>query len=257
MNYPLCLSNRTCAFAGWPEFTVKQCSDCGFRFVDTSAPQYPRDAQFTYDEPEIGAIRPELPHIQRRVRDVLRYAQPPGRALDIGCGKGELALALHERGFECAGIDMKPNIIAHLQARFPQIAWRCAPTADLAAMPGRFDVLTMYHVLEHISEPKAALRAVKALANPGALIVIEVPHIGGWEARWKGPHWHYYKVDHVNYFRTSDLLRLAADLDLTVLGVRGYQHFSYPQNVLWKDLVKGVLGWIGFQDVISVFLRVP
>jgi SAM-dependent methyltransferase len=255
MNCPLCLSTQAGIFARRSEFTVLQCRDCGFRYVDTSAPEYPQHAQYAYDEPEIGSIRPGLPHIQRRVRDVLRFKKPPGLALDIGCGKGELALALHERGFECTGIDMKLDVISHLQTQFPQIAWRCALTTKLAAMPGRFDVLTMYHVLEHISDPRMALRAVKALANPGALIVIEVPHVGGWEARWKGPRWHYYKVDHVNYFRASDLLRLAADLNLTVLGVRGYQHFSYPQNILWKDLIKGAMGWLGFQDVISVFLQ--
>ena len=62
-------------------------------------------------------------------------------------------------------------------------------------------------------------------------------------------------MDHVNYFRPNDLHRLAADLDLTVLATRGYQHFSYPQRVLWKDAVKGVLAMVGFQDVVSVFLR--
>ncbi len=255
MNCPLCLCADSGVFAGWPDFSVRQCRGCGFRFVDISAPEYPQNAQYAHDEPEIGPILPGFPHVQRRVRDVLRFKRPPGRALDIGCGKGELSLALHERGFECAGIDMKPRIISHLQAHFPQVAWRCASTADLAALSGRFDVLTMYHVLEHISDPKAALRAVKALANPGALIVIEVPHVGGLEAQWKGPRWHYYKADHVNYFRASDLRRLAADLDLTVLAVRGYQHFSYPQDVLWKDLIKGAMAWLGFQDVISVFLR--
>ena len=137
-----------------------------------------------------------------------------------------------------------------------EVGWRCASTAELAAMPGRFDVLTMYHVLEHVPNPKAVLAGLKALTAPGALIVIEVPNVGGWEARFKGAHWHYYKVDHVNYFRIRDLRVLAADLDLVVLGVRGYQHFSYPQDVLWKDVVKGALGWLGFQDVATIFLRV-
>ncbi len=255
MNCPLCLSASAEEFARWPDFTVQQCRDCGFHFVDTSAPEYPRNAQYAYDEAEIGPILPGLPHVRRRVRDILRFRQGPGRALDIGCGKGEVSLALHDKGFECTGIDMKAGIISHLQARFPQVAWRCSSTADLAAMSKRYDVLTMYHVLEHISDPRAALRTVKSLANPEALIVIEVPNVGGWEARWEGRRWHYYKVDHVNHFRASDLRKLAADLDLTLLGVRGYQHFSYPQDVLWKDVIKGAMGWLGFQDVISVFLR--
>lgn len=255
MSCPICASTAATPFARWPDFSVQDCRSCGFRFVDTSAPAYPEDAQRAHDEADIGPLRPWLPHIQRRVADVLRYKRPPGKVLDIGCGKGELTLALHEKGFVCTGIDLKARVIEQLQAQCPTVLWRRVLTADLAAMTERFDVLTMYHVLEHVSSPKEVLAGVKALANPGALIVIEVPNVGGWEARLKGRGWHYYKADHVGYFRRSDLQRLAADLDLTVLGIRGYQHFSYPQNVWWKDVIKGVLGRLGFQDVMSVFLR--
>jgi len=255
MICPICAAGDAGTFSSWPEFTVLECRSCGFRFVDTSAPEYPLNAQYAYDEPEIGTLRPWLPHIQRRVRDVLRFKQPPGRVLDIGCGKGEFSVALHERGFGCTGIDMKPNLVPQLQAQCPQVCWRRTTTADLATLAERYDIVTLYHVLEHVPDPRAMLASVKVLAKPGALIVIEVPNVGGLAARLKGRHWHYYKVDHVSYFRTLDLIKLAAELDLEVLGVRGYQHFSYPQNVLWKDIVKGVLGLIGFKDVVSVFLR--
>lgn len=256
MNCPLCFSADSSVFAAWPDFSVLQCRDCGFRFVDTAALYYPQNAQFAFDEPVSGPLRPDWPHIQRRVRDVLRFTLPPGRVLDIGCGKGELALALHEKGFECSGVDMKPDAISYLRTHCPQVSWHCIATGALAALGKHFDVLTLYHVFEHVADSRATLATVKALANPGGLIVIEVPNVGGLEARLKGRRWHYYKADHVNYFRESDLRRLAAELDLTVLGVRGYQHFSYPQNIVWKDMLKGALGWLGFQDVISVFLRV-
>jgi 2-polyprenyl-3-methyl-5-hydroxy-6-metoxy-1,4-benzoquinol methylase len=256
MNCPLCGYAASAVFATWPDFTVQQCRRCAFRFVDTAAPEYPRNAQHVYDEVNIGAIKPDQPHIRRRVADILRFKRPPGRALDIGCGSGEVSLALHGKGFVCEGVDMKPRVISQLQARFPQVTWRCASAGELAEAPWRFDVLSLYHVLEHIADPKSALARVKTLANPGALIVIEVPHVGGWEARLKGRSWHYYKVDHVNYFRESDLHVLASELDMQLLEVRGYQHFSYPQDVLWKDMVKGALARLGFRDVISVFLRV-
>jgi SAM-dependent methyltransferase len=255
MSCPLCRSGAASTFATWQTFAVSECSACGFRFVDTSSPLYPRDAQYAFDEPEIGPIRPELPHVQRRVRDILAFRKPPAAAIDFGCGRGELSIALSQRGFRCVGVDMKPRLIEHLQRDFPSVEWRCATTEALVESDARFDVLTLYHVLEHISDPRAALAQVKKLAKPGALIVIEVPNVGGLEARWKGPRWHYYKVDHVCYFRAHDLQRLAGDLDLRILGVRGYQHFSFPQDVAWKDLIKGAMARVGFQDVISVFLE--
>jgi hypothetical protein len=115
----------------------------------------------------------------------------------------------------------------------------------------------MYHVLEHIPDPISALATVKNLAKSGALIVVEVPNVGGLKARLLGKKWNYYKVDHVNYFRKRDLLNIGNKLGLKTLTIRGYQHFSYPQNVMWKDLIKGFAGICGFQDVISAFYRVP
>ena len=254
MHCPLCRCADAATFATWEDFSILRCVGCGFRFVDVLAPGYPPDAQFVYDD-EVGPIRPESPHIRRRVRDILNFKQPPGRALDIGCGKGEVSIALRKAGFECAGWDMKTRAISHLRLRFPEISWQCISFPEMQDAAGRYELITLYHVLEHVPDPRAVLASVKAMANGGALIVIEVPNVGGWEARLKGRHWHYYKVDHVNYFRASDLRRLAEDLELEVLRIRGYQHFSYPQDVLWKDFVKGVLGRVGFTDVISVFLR--
>lgn len=256
MKCPLCDHVRSDIFARWPDYSVLQCSACGFRFIDSEEPNYPQAAQYIYDEPTTGTTNLEQPHIQRRVRDIIRFAKPPGRTLDIGCGRGEVALALRNLGFECMGIDMKLGVIEYLQTQHPELTWHCAMAHDLVEKEEKFDVLTMYHVLEHIPNFKEALASVKTLANPDALIVIEVPNVGGWEARLKGSGWHYYKVDHVNYFRVKDLLVLANKFNLEVLSVRGYQHFSYPQNVLWKDMLKGTLGLAGFKDVISVFLRV-
>lgn len=255
MKCPMCGCADATVYAEWPDFKVHACDDCGFRYIDMSAPGYPADAQYVYEESELGEIRPELPHIQRRLHDVLRFKQPPGHVLEIGCGKGETALALHQAGFEVTGIDMKPRIMTQLKQAHPEIEWRCTTTDELSKLSEKYDVVIMFHVFEHVSDPRALLSKIKSLAKPGALIVIEVPNVGGWKAKIEGPRWGYYKIDHVNYFRPKDLHYLANDLGLSVLATRGYQHFSYPQDELWKDLIKGMLGGLGFKNVVSVFLR--
>ena len=211
-----------------------------------------------YDELEIGRIQPDLPHIRRRVADILNYSKaPPAAALDIGCGKGEVALALASRGFRCSGIDMKKRVIDHLNERYPEVSWRCATTDELEQEGQMFDVITMYHVLEHISHPVDCLTKIAKLLRPGGLMVIEVPNVGGLEAGLKGSNWHYYKVDHVNYFRPSDLRRVGKLSGLKFLGMKGYQHFSHPQDVWWKDFIKTGMARVGFKDVISMFFKRP
>ena len=258
MKCPLCQSFKLHPFHRWPRYEVLECCDCCFRFIDTQSKQYPKDAQYCYDELEIGKIQPNLPHIRRRIHDILSYAKPPpGTALDVGCGKGEVSLALASHGFQCAGIDMKKKVIDHLKEHHPEVSWRCAMTDELQEEGQIFDIITMYHVLEHISNPVECLTKITKLLRPGGLTVIEVPNMGGLEARLKGPKWHYYKVDHVNYFRPPDLRRVGDLSGLEFLGMKGYQHFSHPQDVWWKDFIKGGMARLGFQDVISMFFRMP
>lgn len=97
-------------------------------------------------------------------------------------------------------------------------------------------MITLYHVLEHIPDPLGALKEIKRLGGSGALIVIEVPNAGGMKARIKGPRWDYCKVDHVNYFRPRDLRVLAYELEMEVLDIRGYQHFSSRRTSFGKTL---------------------
>ena len=149
---------------------------------------------------------------------------------------------------------MKAPLIEQLKIHYPDLQWHKGSAVEIAGLRDRFDVITLYHVLEHLSDPVSAMKQILRLANPGALVVIEVPNVGGLEAKLKGRNWHYYKVDHVSYFRPCDLRRLAQMVGLQVVDVRGYQHFSYPQNVLWKDLVKGSLAKLGFRDVLSIFM---
>ncbi len=61
---------------------------------------------------------------------------------------------------------MKPKLIDYLKSNRPEVQWRCAMTDELVTMSERFDVISMYHVLEHIPDPRAALLTIKKLAIP-------------------------------------------------------------------------------------------
>lgn len=254
MKCPVCDSPYARRFASYPEFAVDECAECGFRFVDVAAPEYPADAQSRYDEP-IDGVYPYQPHLARRVRDILRYHAPPGKALDIGCGKGEIPLLLADEGFDVTGLEPKRAHVRYLAAAHPGPRWLSCPVDELVARGEKFNVISLYHVLEHVAGPLPFLRQVAQLCAPGALIVIEVPNVGGLEARLKARRWHYYKVDHVCYYTADHLAALAEAMNWRVLDVKGYQHFSYPQGIWWKDGVKAALCGLGFRDVVSIFAR--
>lgn len=254
MNCPLCNSSRHSLFRTWPTFRVVVCSRCGFMHTDARRARAGDGAAAGNDAASAWAIDPGQPHIRRRVRDIMRFASP-GRALDIGCGRGEVSILLSQFGFCCEGIDVARDVIDRLQSAAPEVVWHCGRLEAALGSLGPFDVVTMYHVLEHVPRPLEVMGLVKRIVKRGGLVVIEVPNAGGLHARLKGRAWPYFEPGHVSYFRPPHLSRMAEALGWDILAVKGFYHFSHPQEVWWKDAIKGALARVGFKDVIAAFMR--
>lgn len=258
LSCPLCSSNESTVFHTWPEFEVRTCSSCGFRFTNLDAWSYPYSGIDYYEINMSNNIAQNQshPHISRRISDITKYVSG-GRALDLGCGLGEVSVLLSARGFSAVGLDESANAINALRQRFPQVDWRCGLASELLPQLGQFDVITLYHVLEHIPHPVEALREVMKALRPGGIIVIEVPNMEGRTARRMGYKWHYYLQHHVNYFGPRHITKLAETLECEILEVAGYYDFTFPRGALIKDAVKATLATLGFKDIVYGIIRNP
>ena len=254
MNCPICRAQRVELYHAWPDFRVMTCRECGFRFTDLETWQYPYLDKDYYDIGEISEPNPYRPFLFRRASQILRHCRS-GRALDVGCGMGEMPLLLSEHGFSATGLDESRKTIDFLRSRFPKVGWESGAVLDLIPTLGRFDVVTMYHVLEHIPHPVEVMKGMKDILRPGGYIVIEVPNMGGLNARLMGRGWHYYLRHHVNYFKGSHLKMLADAIGCKTLEIAGYYDFTYPIGARWKIAVKNVLRAAGFQDVVSIVMQ--
>ncbi len=155
--------------------------------------------------------------IRRRLR--------PGRLLDIGCGTGEFVLFMRERGWDAAGMEPSAPARAFLQRRGAPVF------ADIPEQ-GAYDLVTMWHSLEHIPDlGRAAAKAAGLVAESG-LLVIAVPNIDSADFRAYGPCWVALDAPrHLHHFRVSDLDRLFAPHGLARVGQR-----SLPFDVLYNAL---------------------
>jgi SAM-dependent methyltransferase len=109
--------------------------------------------------------------------------EPGERVLDVGCGKGELAHDLAERGgVSVVGIDVLPEKIAFARERFPHPRVEYIEADVYAFEPGEsFDAVVLSNVLEHLAEREALLRRIVGVASPARLL-IRVPAFDR--------HWH-------------------------------------------------------------------
>jgi SAM-dependent methyltransferase len=104
-----------------------------------------------------------------------KYCDPAGKTLlDYGCGRGECLNYAAKLGFVVTGADVDPECV-RLSAKYgPAIA--LSPTDPLSQFGARsFDVVTCFHVLEHVDNPKEVLTAIGQIAR--SFVVLAVPNL--------------------------------------------------------------------------------
>jgi 2-polyprenyl-3-methyl-5-hydroxy-6-metoxy-1,4-benzoquinol methylase len=181
-------------------FEVRECTRCGGGFtLPEASPEeissYYPDSYAPYDLPTRRIERTISAAIQRYQRwrsvrrpplEVLRTL-PPGRALDVGCGRGDLGAMLIARGWHVTGID--PSESACATARSRGVDARTGTLADVALEPGSYDAAVFLHSLEHLTDPVQDLRLTANALRPGGYVLITVPNFGCWQRRRFGTRW--------------------------------------------------------------------
>lgn len=109
-----------------------------------------------------------------------RFPTPGGvRLLDVGCGAGIAAEALARHGFDVLGIDAAADVIEVARAHAGDTgrdhaspAYRVALAEDLLAEGLRFQVITALEVIEHVPDPRAFVRLLVGLLEPGGVLFL-------------------------------------------------------------------------------------
>ncbi|MFN4261206.1 MAG: class I SAM-dependent methyltransferase [Gemmataceae bacterium] len=177
-------------------FAVVQCQNCGLCYTNprpdagsiqhfypasyrphqTSEPRRQRKWKLT--KPWRGA---------RKERHFLTW-HGQGRLLDFGCGGGSFLRRVHDQGWQVTGIDVSSDAVARIRAEFGLHALvGSLPHEELS--PESFDVITMWHVLEHVHEPLRILREAQRLLVPGGHLYVAVPNIDSLPFRWFKQYW--------------------------------------------------------------------
>lgn len=184
-------------------FEVRRCRSCRLTYV-SPRPDAEHLAAY-YPDGYFGKRHPVLKDffMNLRVR-----ALPPvpagGRVLDIGCGRGDFLMACRRKGWQVAGVEQAGAPIMELRR---ELGLEVVATTELSVLPDdSFDVVTLWHVFEHMADPRATLRDAHRLLKPGGSIVIEVPNFGSWQARLGPKHWFHLDVPrHLLHFERKTL----------------------------------------------------
>jgi 2-polyprenyl-3-methyl-5-hydroxy-6-metoxy-1,4-benzoquinol methylase len=137
----------------------------------------------------------------RFLDDCSREKVPGGkRLLDIGCGSGTFLQVAQTHGYIPYGMDQSARAIEIIKRQYGFPA-RKGNIGRSVWDDCRFDFITMFHVLEHLTDPRPGLRYIRDWLEPGGILILQVPNMSSLQARLFGRFWYGLDVPRhvINY----------------------------------------------------------
>lgn len=202
---------------GEPLLTVS-CEGCGLGRIDPLPTEQALAAWYAtrYRQAYKGAEQPALRHVLRAGRNALNRwqwlrAHSPVQdwtsqaatrtTLDIGASSGEFVALMRSLGFDARGVEPHQGYASYANGVLGLAVSHGTLQSQLDAIPaGSLDLITLFHVFEHLTDPLDALRRMASRLKPGGLLYIEVPNA----TRPCSPHYMFFRA-HTLYFTGPSL----------------------------------------------------
>lgn len=177
-------------------WTYTRCSDCGLIQLKTD-PRDPSWKKQAYPENYYGGVYSKFDGaIQslrefsawRRAKEIHGFFLKSGRVLDIGCGEGLFLRSMKSLGWDVTGCEIGEQAAERAEHNVGVPIHR----GDFESLPdlnAHWDVIMLWHVLEHLEHPERFLKKVAEALTPEGLLVVAIPNADSWQAKIFGPDW--------------------------------------------------------------------
>jgi 2-polyprenyl-3-methyl-5-hydroxy-6-metoxy-1,4-benzoquinol methylase len=196
---------------------IVRCQKCRLVFQSPVPPPseiihaYEEVVDERYEQERIGRVHT----FGRDLAELQRY-MAPGRVLDVGCHIGLFLEIAQEKGWDAWGIEPSNWAAERARTRGLQVIHGPLDEADL--QPQSFDAVTMWDVIEHLSDPLGALKQCHELLKPGGVIAVCTMDVEALFPRVTRRRWPWYMQMHLIYFSKRTLAAMLDAAGYDVLG---------------------------------------
>jgi 2-polyprenyl-3-methyl-5-hydroxy-6-metoxy-1,4-benzoquinol methylase len=163
-----------------------------------------------------------------------------GKILDIGAGVGDFLSVAKNNGWETIGIE--PSEKAKTIAKTKGVSFVNSST-ELDS--NSFDVITMWHVLEHVPDLENQIRELKRLIKPTGTIIIAVPNFKSYDALYYKNFWAAYDIPiHLWHFSKNSIRKLFAKQNLELTKVLPMKFDSFYVSLLSEKYKTGKMNFV-------------
>ena len=223
------------------QFHIVVCNGCGFKFtnprpdINEISEYYESDAYISHSNSSKGIINKVYKLVRKRaisskLSTISKYVSR-GTILDIGCGTGDFLSHCQKKGWEITGIE--PSAQARMVAsEVHKITLH--DTAYISKLKdASFDVVTLWHVLEHIHKLQDRIQEIYNLLKPGGIVLIAVPNHISFDASHYKEHWAAYDLPrHLYHFEPNTLIRLFKNKKFNTINILPMKYDSFYVSML-------------------------
>ena len=271
-NCPICNSQKINSFLNCIDYTVSRetfnivkCTSCEFKFTNP-IPEltklgnyYKSDEYISHSNTNKGFVNSCYQIVRKytlikKLKLISKFYKT-GSILDIGCGTGEFLNTCKLAKWNVLGIEPDQDARRMAQNNF---SIDVRPEEELRNLKDEsFDVITMWHVLEHVPNLKERVKELKRLIKPKGIIIIAVPNCSSLDAKIYKEYWAAYDVPrHLYHFTPKDIELLMRGFDMKVDSILPMVFDSFYVSLLSEKYKKGKVNiirsmWNGFRSNLN------
>ena len=254
-NCPVCNSTQFSQIMVCEDYTVSretypivQCSSCGFKFTNPRpeanelGKYYKSEDYVSHSNTKKGFINSTYQSVRKytllkKLQLISKYFKT-GKILDIGCGTGEFLNICKNAKWNTIGIEPSPDARKMAIENYGLDVREEAEINNLES--GSFDIITMWHVLEHVPNLNERIEDIKRLIKPNGVIIIAVPNCESLDAKIYKENWAAYDVPrHLYHFTHKDIELIFKNHDLEMFRILPMVFDSFYVSMLSEKIKTG------------------
>lgn len=224
-------------------FDVFSCFECGCTFLgklDTDSGYYKKYYESGYYENTTGPLLSKLLDVLSRFlaykKQQLILASLKKKngisILDVGCGEGSFLLKLNAKKFIKNGVEINQEGVAICRKSGLEIYSQ--NLIDINFENKKFDVITLWHVLEHLPNPVEMLKKIHTILSDNGVLIFEVPNTDSFGFKYGREDWfHLDSPRHLMLYNIRSVTRLCELSGFRIITIRS-SFFDYPLDLFWS-----------------------
>ena len=237
---PNCKNNRLFLLYNCDEYILLQCKDCKLimKYIHNINRKEIQELQDNeYDDIDDRTMLKKIYYkmAKERLKYLNKFKQN-GKVLEIGCATGEFLFSAKDAGFDVCGIEASKKYSSYAIKKGLNVKY--GRLEDIELQKSTFDIIAMFHLIEHIENPNEFIKKVYEYLKPKGLLYIITPNVESLTNKiFRYKHPNFQQSDHLFFFSSKTINNIFLNNGFKIISISSKEYIHNPFTSLFGFLL--------------------